>query len=71
MKVTRRGLGRILAVTAGVGLPSVPLRAAPQAPLPDSDRELKAARDRLRIAAAQLAAFSLPRATEPAFRFKA
>ncbi len=66
MKVTRRALGRILAATA-----AVPLQAAPQAASPDADEELKAARDRFRNQAAQLARVPLPKTTEPAFRFKA
>jgi hypothetical protein len=66
MKVTRRALGRILAATA-----AVPLQAVPQAPSPDADEELKAARDRLRNQAVQLARVPLPKTTEPAFRFKA
>jgi hypothetical protein len=56
----------MLAATA-----AAPLPAAPQAPPPDSDAELRAARDRMRNNAAQLARFPLPKTTEPAFRFKA
>jgi hypothetical protein len=66
MKVTRRALGRILAATA-----AVPLQAAPQGPSPDADEELKAARERLRNQAAQIARVPLLKTVEPAFRFKA
>jgi hypothetical protein len=66
MQVTRRSLARILAATA-----AVPLQAVAQTPSPDSDDELKAARDRVRSDAAILAKFPLPKTTEPAFRFKA
>jgi hypothetical protein len=71
MKVTRRTLARILAATAAVPLRAVPLAAVPQTPPPDSDEELKNARDRMRNDAALLGRFPLPKATEPAFRFKA
>jgi hypothetical protein len=66
MQVTRRSLARILAATA-----AVPLQAMAQTPSPDSDDELKMARDRMRNDAALLARFPLPKTTEPAFRFKA
>jgi hypothetical protein len=66
MQVTRRSLARILAASA-----AVPLQAVAQTPSPDSDDELRAARDRMRNDAAILAKFPLPKTTEPAFRFKA
>lgn len=63
-KLSRRGFGRLLAVS--------PLAAAaapaPQAPL-SRDDELRAANQRRLAASQALAKFDLPMATEPAFLF--
>jgi hypothetical protein len=63
MKVNRRDTIRIL---AGAGASA--RIAAPQTP-PDTD--LAAARENLRNTALRVASVDLPRATEPAFRFRA
>jgi hypothetical protein len=70
MKVTRRKLARILAVTAA--LPAEVSAQSPPAngPTP-SDALLGATRDEFREAGRALAAVKLPRSVEPATRFEA
>ncbi len=66
MKVNRRTTIRILAgVGAGSGF------AAAQAPPPAPDADLVAARENMRSAGQRIASVDLPRAAEPAFRFRA
>ena len=66
MKVNRRTTLRIL---AGVGASSG--FAAAQAPATPPDADLAAAREDMRSTALRIASVNLPRATEPAFRFRA
>jgi hypothetical protein len=68
MKVTRRGLARLLAVTA-----AVPAGVSPQVPASaaSSDALANAARDEYREAGRALSAVNLPRSLEPATRFEA
>jgi hypothetical protein len=66
MKVNRRTTIRILAgVSAGSGFANAQTPATP----PDAD--LAAARENMRGTAQRIASVDLPRATEPAFRFRA
>jgi len=66
MKVNRRTTIRIL---AGVGASSS--FAAAQSPTTPPDADLAAAREDMRNTAQRIASVNLPRATEPAFRFRA
>jgi hypothetical protein len=68
MKVTRRRLARMLAVTA-----ALPAGVSAQAPsnAPPSDALTNAARDEFREAGRVLAAVKIPRSVEPATRFEA
>jgi len=66
MDVTRRKLARMLAMSA-----AVPVAIAQTPAAPDSDDNLKSARDQMRNNAQRLAKVSLPMSTEPAFLFKA
>ena len=65
MKLTRRQLGVILAPAAALAQSSAPPQPA------NPDRELQAARDRLKTNGETLGRQQLPMATEPAFQFKA
>jgi hypothetical protein len=65
MKLTRRQLAASLAASAAAMAQTQPAGFA------GDDEELKAARDRLKTAAAELAKAEIPMATEPAFQFKA
>ena len=64
-KLSRRGFGRLLAVTP---LAATAAGAPPQAV--SREEELKAANERRLTAAQALAKFELPIATEPAFIFR-
>ena len=68
MKVTRRRLAHMLAVTA-----ALPAGVSAQAPAsaPPSDALTSAARDEFREAGRALSAVKLPRSVEPATRFEA
>jgi hypothetical protein len=67
MKVNRRATLRIL---AGVGASSG-FAAAQTPPTTTPDADLAAARETMRTAALRIATVNLPRAAEPAFRFRA
>ena len=63
-KLTRRNWAAYFA--------ALPLLAQqPQAPLPAKNEEADSARDRIVASSTELAAFSIPMSTEPAFQFKA
>lgn len=64
MRFTRREIGTALVAVAAAAQSSTPLPATPEA-------ELQAARDRLKVMTARVAAQPVPMATEPAFQFKA
>jgi len=70
MKVNRRTTIRML---AGAGASSgIAFAQAPATPRPaDASAELQSARDDMRDTAARIARVKLPRATEPAFHFRA
>jgi len=65
MNVTRRGLARVLTISA-----AVPMKLAAQARAVSSDA-VASSRDEYREAAQALAAVKLSRSTEPATRFEA
>lgn len=69
-EMTRRQLAVLAAGSATTGLLALTTKASAQTPLVAPDY-LQAARDSKRAAAAELAAFPLDTATEPAFQFKA
>jgi hypothetical protein len=74
MKLTRRRLARMLAISAALpagASPQVPVRGAASDVTPGADTEVAAARDEFREAARSLAAVKLPRSAEPAARFEA
>jgi hypothetical protein len=71
MKVNRRTTFRILA-GAGAGTGFAAAQAPPSpARAGDADANLESAREDLRGSASRIAAVDLPRATEPAFFFRA
>ena len=65
MKINRRTTVRILAGAAAAS------RATLGAPQPPADKQLQSARGDLKDAGERIARIKLPRATEPAFRFRA
>jgi len=65
MKLTRRQLATVLAPAA-----AALAQTSPAVPAAAPDRELQAARDRLKNNSETLARQQLPMATEPAFQFK-
>ena len=65
MKLTRRQLAASLAASAAAMAQTQPAAFAAE------DEEMKAVRDRLKAAAAELAKVEIPVSTEPAFQFKA
>jgi len=70
MKVNRRTTIQMLAVIgAGSGIATAQAPATPRAA--DASAELQSARDDIRGTAARIARVELPRATEPAFHFRA
>jgi len=69
MKVTRRNLARIVAISAAV--PAALAAQTPPRSASDSDALLNAARQEVRDAGRVLAAVKLPREVEPAARFEA
>jgi hypothetical protein len=74
MKLTRRRLARMLAISAALpaGVSAqVPARGSTSDAAPLADAEVSAARDEFREAARSLAAVKLPRSAEPATRFEA
>ena len=66
-KMSRRGFGRLLAVTP---LGAAATRPVPQAQPLSREEELRAARDRRMAASLSLAKLDVPMATEPAFVFR-
>lgn len=65
MRLTRRQLAAVLAPAAALA------QTSPSAPAADPDREIQAARDRLKAIGEALARQEVPMATEPAFQFRA
>jgi hypothetical protein len=65
MKLTRRQLAASLAASAAAMAQTQPSAFAGE------DEEVKAVRDRLKVAAAELAKVEIPVSAEPAFQFKA
>ena len=68
MKVDRRTTIRLLAA-AGAAVPFAPAQTPAPQPTPGSD--LQSARQSLQDDAQRIATVKLPRATEPAFHFRA
>lgn len=69
MKLNRRASVRILAAAAAS--PTVFAQAPVTPPRTTADAELQSARNELNDYAQRIARVKLPRATEPAFRFRA